>query len=396
MKKSGIYFSALVLAGIMLFSCEDPYANQVVAEPGGYDQATLTDTTFTAAAVSAAISLTEATANDSTNLLNVTAALPVEAGSTVSYVLQISSDNKFTKTYNRKVKGNLAVGSKVKMQNADLNLVIDSMNSSVATPLYARLIATVQKNGTSLSQKSYSAAGAATATFTVTPYSLLKPFTVNAPRLWYLIGGAIGDGAWNNSVAGLGVSLYPLNIVSGNAYNKNGDGTFTYTGYFETSKGFKLIRDLGNWDIQWGISGGNYVYNDGGSSDIKVAANGWYTITLNSVKNTLTIVAATAPTVTAYTSLGLIGEFNGWSADVAMTKAASTNSTIWYTNYTFSADATQGVKIRANGTWDVNWGGATFPHGFGVQGGSDNIMFKAGTYTAIFNALDKTYYFIKH
>lgn len=395
MKRSGIYIVALALTGTMLFSCEDPYANQFVAEPGSYDQVALTDTSFVATTVNATVTLTEAAANDSTELLNIATALPLIEGSTVSYILQISKDNKFSETYNRPVNKALVAGAKVKIQNADLNLIIDSMNSTAATTLYTRLVATVKNGGTTLTKNSYSGTGATTATVSVTPYSLLKPYTVNTPRLWYLIGGAIGDGSWNNSVAGLGVSLYPLNIVTGNAYNKDGDGTFTYTGYFESSKGFKIIRDLGNWNIQWGISGGNFVYNDGGSSDIKVAADGWYTITLNSVKNTLEMTAVSAPTLANYSLIGLIGDINGWGADEVFTKAASTNSTIWYKTYTFAGDATQGVKIRANGNWDVNWGGASLPYGFGVQGG-DNLMYTAGTYTIIFNELDKSYYFIKH
>ncbi len=385
----------MALVSFVSFSCEDPYANQFVAEPGNYAQGSLTDTVFVATQVSATVTLTEATADDSTALLDVVTVLPVDTDATVSYVLQISADNAFANVYSRAVSSVLVAGSKVKMLNSDLNLVIDSMNKTEAIPLYARLVATVQKSGTEVTQVSYNAVSGGVASFTVTPYSLLKPFTVNAPRFWYLVGSGIGDGSWNNSVGGLGVALYPLNIVTGNAYNKAGDGTFTYTGYFESSKGFKLIRDLGLWDAQWGISGSTYVYNDNSSSDIKVAADGWYTVTLNSVKNTLTIEAVTAPSTAAYTAIGLIGDINSWLTDVPFTKAASTNSTIWYTTYTFSDAAVQGVKIRANTNWDVNWGGATFPYGFGVLGG-DNLMYTAGTYTIIFNELNNAYYFIKH
>ena len=380
--------------GLSLFtSCEDPYAGQMVASPKAYDQLTLSDTTFIATATNASVTLTESGAADSTALLTIGTPVKTDSLTTVSYQLQISSTASFATVYTRKYTKALNAGSTVKILNSDLNLIIDSMGNTAATTLYSRLIATLVKGSTQLTQKSYSAATGSTASFSATPYSLLKPFTANKPRLWYLIGGAIGDGNWNNSVAGLGVSLYPMNIVTGNAYNKSGDGTFTYTGYFESSKGFKLIRDLGGWSEQWGISGSTYVHNDGGASDIKVAADGWYTITLNSIKNTLTVEATTAPSTTTYTSMGVIGDINSWSSDVVMTKAASTNSHIWYATYTFSGAATQGVKIRANGGWDVSWGGATFPYGYGVSGG-DNIMYTAGTYTIIFNDLSGTYYFV--
>lgn len=399
MKKIGFYIFAMVMSSALFFSCEDPYANQIVAAPGSYDQVALTDTGFIATAANATLTLTEATATDSSALLSVTTALTVDSGATASYDLQISNTAGFSTIYHRKISKALIAGSKVKVLNSDLNLIVDSMNSTVATTLYSRLVATVSKSGTSLVQKSYSAASGTTASFSVTPYSLLKPFGTNTPRMWYLIGGAIGDGSWNNSVSGLGVALYPLSVVDGNAYNKNGDGTFTYTGYFESSKGFKLIRDLGNWDEQWGISGSTYVHNDGTSGDIKVAANGWYKITLNSIKNTLTVTAVTAPTATTYSTIGMIGEFNGWGGDVALTKATSTNSHIWYTTYTFASSFTPpvgsgGCKFRANGGWDANWGGGTFPCGMGTNGGT-NIPFLAGTYAVMFNDLDGAFCYVK-
>lgn len=163
----------------------------------------------------------------------------------------------------------------------------------------------------------------------------IMPYTATTPRPYYIIGMA--NGAWSNSAAGLGVSIYPMSVITGNKYNTTGDGEFTFTGYFWASRGFKLIRDLGNWDEQWGIKDGVYVHNDGGSTDIKVAADGYYTITLNSITNTMTMIPAlVAPT--QYTTIGLIGGFNGWGGDVVMTAAESTNNHIWYTTQTFTTD----------------------------------------------------------
>jgi len=83
----------------------------------------------------------------------------------------------------------------------------------------------------------------------ITVLSIL-PYTAVTPRPYYIIGMA--NGGWNNSVSGLGVSIYPMSVVPGDKYNLAGDGEFTFTGYFWASRGFKLIRDLGNWDEQWG------------------------------------------------------------------------------------------------------------------------------------------------
>lgn len=387
----------LALIGFTFFcftSCEDPYSNQTVATSINYSQGSVQDTTYLLAPAMASVKLSEATAADSTEILTVTTGLTLlDPAAKVTYQLQLSGSKNFLDTVVIELNFSGKTGSKVKILNSTLNIAIDKLlGTDAASIVYARVLATITRNGTIFHQLSKADTNGAVATFSVTPYPLVKPYTVYAPRLWYLVGSAIGDGSWNNSLTGLGSALYPLNVISGNVYNKNGDGIFTYTGYFLESKEFKLIRDLGNWDEQWGMSGSNYVHNEGGAGNIKVAVDGWYTITLNSIKNTLTIVSAAAPS-TSYNSMGLIGDFNGWGTDIAMIRGASTNSHIWYTTYTFLGDATQGLKFRANGGWDVNWGGVTFPTGIGP---GENIMYKAGTYTAVLNDLSGVYYFIKH
>jgi len=224
-----------------------------------------------------------------------------------------------------------------------------------------------------------------TANVDVTVMSIL-PYTAVTPRPYYIIG--LGDGKWSNSAAGVGVSIYPMSVVSGNKYNIDGDGEFTFTGYFSASKGFKLIRDFGNWDEQWGMTGTAYIHNNGGSGNITVPADGYYTITLNSITNTLTVLP-TLVTPTTYTQIGLIGAFNSWGADVVMTPAETTNNHVWYTTQTFTSDG--GCKFRANGGWTTSWGGNSFP--VGMSGG--DIPAKAGTYKVLFNDVDGCYYFIK-
>jgi hypothetical protein len=228
----------------------------------------------------------------------------------------------------------------------------------------------------------------------------VNPFSAVTLRPWFLIGAAIGDGNWSNSTAGLGVSIYPLSVVTGNVYNIAGDGQYTYTGFFKAATGFKLIRDysISSWNESWGMTGSTLVHN--GGDNITVATDGYYTVSLNSIANTLTITPATAP-ATSYTSMGMIGEFAGsaWGTDIAMTKAQSANNHIWYTTFTFTTDFTPpvgsgGMKFRANGTWDRNWGDGNFPTGLGTNNGT-NIPFKAGKYTIILNDVDGSYYFFK-
>jgi starch-binding outer membrane protein SusE/F len=232
-----------------------------------------------------------------------------------------------------------------------------------------------------------------TITVKINPLLALKPYTSVTPKPYYIIG--LGDGNWSNSTSGIGPSMYPLNLVSGKAYLTAGTGTYTYTGYFSASRTFKLIRDVGSWDEQWGNSGSDGisspVHNDSNSKNFQVPSSGYYTITLNSITNTLSIVAVSI-TPTSYTTIGLIGDFNSWGGDITMSPCESTNNHEWYTTVTFSSSG--GCKFRADAGWTVNWGAADFPRGLGTQGG-DNIQYTAGTYKVIFNDLSGCYYFIK-
>lgn len=239
------------------------------------------------------------------------------------------------------------------------------------------------------------------------PLAALLPFDqVSKINLWYIIG--MGDHNWTYSDAGIGVSMIPLGLETGNAYNKSGDGLFTYTGYFQASVGFKIVSgaaaDMGTWKNQWGSSDGALtpVYMDGSSQNFFVPADGYYTIKLNSVVNTLTIEPAASAPSTSYSAIGLIGEFNGWASDVDLSPcdpSAGTNNHMWYTTYTFSTDFTPpvgngGCKFRANHDWGTNWGSGVFPFGFGVGNGT-NIPYLAGTYHVILNDVTGCYYFIE-
>ena len=227
----------------------------------------------------------------------------------------------------------------------------------------------------------------------ITPYEFpLFPYTDASitVRPWYIIG--LG-GKSDNSTAGLGSSLIPLSVVSGKKYDLNGDGEYTYTGYFSAATNFKLIRDIGKSSPSWAMTGGVLQLN--GADNITVPTSGYYTITLNSIDNTMTMVATTTPS-NSYTKIGLIGGFNAWGGDLAMTANENTGSHVWYTKYTFSS--ADGCKFRApladTDPWHVNWGANKFPYGIGTNGG-DNIPYTIGTFTIIFNDIDGCYYFIK-
>ena len=230
---------------------------------------------------------------------------------------------------------------------------------------------------------------------TVAPYYVeLKDAPI---EIWYLIGGCIGDGAWTNSVDAIGVSVIPMNTVEGFDYDKKtGQGELTFTGYFIASQGFKLIKTPGDatWTDQWGVKDGNYVRNDGGSSDIKVAADGYYVVTLNTASNTLTVKPAEI-TPAVYPSMLISGDFNGWDAENTFMTPVNTVEGVENHVWVYELDATGGdttVKFLQPG-WQPNWGGTGFPYGVGT-GNGPNIPVTAGKYKVIFNDITGAYSFI--
>ena len=379
MKKIVLFiFSAVI--GLIFTSCEDPYANQTVADPGSYKQGTLQDTTgFVATMKQATVTILPSNLNDSLAIITCTTAPTLlDSLAKTSYKLQFSSTADFASYHVIPFTFNGKSGSDIKVSYKDLNDTLFFMNStSGARDVYAKVYAYATKNGTKSLLKSI------VLKFSATPIPL-KVFSAVALRPWYIVG--VG-GHWDNSVGGLGGSLIPLSVVTGSNYNDTGDGKYTYTGYFKTTDGFKILRNIGDWNNDiWGMTGSTYVRNSGGN--ISVTADGYYTINLNSITNTLTIVPATAPTA-SYTTIGLIGGFNGWGGDVVMTSTIESNNHIWYTTQTFAADGS--CKFRANGAWITSWGGDSFP--VGMSGG--DIPAKAGTYTVLFNDIDGCFYFIK-
>ncbi|MDL2305031.1 SusF/SusE family outer membrane protein [Bacteroides sp. OttesenSCG-928-D19] len=212
------------------------------------------------------------------------------------------------------------------------------------------------------------------------------------PELWYLIGACIGDGGWNNSIDGLGVSMYPMSLVKDYTYDKKtGQGELTFTGYL-TPDGFKLVKTPGDWNEQWGMNDGAFVKNDGGSGNITVDKAGYYTVSLNTATNEMSVVEY-GKTPKVFGTIGLIGDWNEWGGDEVMTPSATAEGTsnhVWYTKITFG-DTTG--KFRADADWGDNWGSESFPYGVGVNNGS-NVNISAGTYLVTFNDIDGGYAFI--
>lgn len=398
MKKLNILFIVL-LSLIGFSSCED--AKDPVINSGALDGSLtfkLNQTRYT----NSTYELTDA--NSTLSMDSLTCVQP-DYGFTaaVTYTAQVCFDADFAAGKFQSLPSTVN-GEKVAINVKELDIAIIALYGGalpdpiVKKDIYIRLVANVSGATSTplVTTPTVKPLYSNSVVMNIKPYVLpLFPFTEVSPRLWYIVG--LG-GNWDNSVVGLGSSLVPLSLSAGKKYNLNGDGEFKYTGYFKASDGFKLLRNIGDWanDV-WGMTGANYVRNGGGN--ITVPSDGYYTITLNSIDNKLSIEKATI-TPTTYTSVGLIGAFNSWGSDVALTGNVATGKHIWHTTYTFTADSQ--CKLRANGAWDINWGSAGSTDGnplyskvgIAVLGGK-NFIETTGTYTVILNDIDNCYFFIK-
>ena len=219
---------------------------------------------------------------------------------------------------------------------------------------------------------------------------------------WYIVG-TLGKGDhWINDASGVGHSTIPLGVLEGDLYDGEGNGTFSYTGYIKTSQNFKIVRDLGSWNVQWGNADGKAINKpilklkdgDAEGTDFQVPEDGYYNITLNSINNTLKIEKVQI-TPAVHPNMGLVGTINDWGgggADVVLQPFQAENNHYWYATYTVAAAGE--VKFRVDNKWDLNWGNSTFPQGLATPGGP-NVPIAAGTYTILFNDLDGFYQFIK-
>jgi len=212
-------------------------------------------------------------------------------------------------------------------------------------------------------------------TFKVTPYVSL----VNL----YLIGDATAAG-WDNNADNM--NMYPL---LGNHSDSN---SYTFTGYFANG-GFKIIKNKGSWDDQYGLGSSDGTLSAAGDSgNIPVPAAGYYKLSINTSTLTYTLESVTPPSV-SYATVGIIGSAtaNSWDASTPMVQSTF-DSHMWMLGNTGLSDGE--MKFRANDSWDVNWGSSDENYGTGTPGGS-NIPVSAGNYNIYFNDYTGDYVLLK-
>lgn len=216
---------------------------------------------------------------------------------------------------------------------------------------------------------------------------LLTPVTI--PDLWYLVGAGFGDGSWNNrGMEDVGVSLVPMYATPGAVT------ILKYVGYIAARKTFKIIHTPGDGGDQFSMIDGAIVRNNGEGGNIRVNEAGYYEITLDTDLDQVTIEKYEGEVNGVYNQISMPGNYQGWDVSNNLMTAVNIKAENhdWIAkNLTFAQAAE--LKFAADGSWDVNWGGSTFPVGAGSQGGP-NINVNVGTYTVMFNDILGYYYFL--
>lgn len=291
------------------------------------------------------------------NWSSATYTVPVE----VKYELQMSATETFETSEvlaNTTQSQTVATFTTLEMNNAakKVGLVPD-----VAQKMYFRVKSFVGDN--SLSQFSN------VTSLLITPY-------VASPTYEYVDLFLIGDataGGWDNLVSNN--NLLPLLKTSDS-------NIYSFTGLFKVG-GFKIIKEKGSWDAQYGLGASAGVLStDGGSGDIKITQEGYYKLTINTSALSYTIEALPNPTTT-YNSVSIIGSVNGnWDTDTQLTKSTFDPHLWTATNVELKAGE---FKFRANNDWAVSWGTNAAFFGTASIGGANIPLSDEWTYNVYFN-----------
>ncbi len=159
-----------------------------------------------------------------------------------------------------------------------------------------------------------------------------------------------GDPDWDHNTAPIVVASVGSSEFKGFAYL---DGYFKFT-------------SEPNWNgLNYGLGDAEGTLSIAAAADnLEVLEGGLYFLTADVKKLTYT--------VNKIASCGLIGDFNGWSAQEAMTP--SEDGLVWTGKLTLSEG--QGFKVRFNDNWDINLGGNMG----NLTVGGDNMTAAPGTY----------------
>ena len=336
------WFNNLFIAGMALttlVACEKDEDRLTLAS-------TVTAPTLTSSASS--VSLTSATASNEALRLNWT---PADYGfsAPVQYTVQLDKQGG---TFASPVTISAGSSTSLSISGADLNqnLLKLGLPAGSAGQVAVRVMAALNRPGNDVSNMTYSAP----TTITATPYLVV----INYPSIY--VPGAYQGWAPEKAPA-----------LASVANNQQYEGYV----YFNTASEFKFTS-VQNWNgTNYGAGAAGALSTDGGAGNLSVTAPGYYRLRADA--NSLTY----STTRTDWTLIGSATP-NGWTADTPLTFDAATNT--WRTTValTQATGTEEGVKFRANGAWDLNFGD-TKADGLLDYGGENIKISTAGTYTVV-------------
>lgn len=163
---------------------------------------------------------------------------------------------------------------------------------------------------------------------------------------------------------------------------------YTWTVTLYLNAGGAKFRASDDWGTNWGSADFPSGTGTQDGSNIAIPTAGYYKVTFNDNTGAYSFTSLNPST---FGSIGIIGDATpgGWNTDTDLTQDAN-DAHLWTGTVTLTAAQ---AKFRADNDWAVNWGGTTYPSGYGI-GGGDNINVDAGTYNIYFHDVTGFYSFM--
>lgn len=146
MKKTILYLFTLVLTSVAFFACEDPYANQTIADPTIFEQPAMQDVNFVASVKTTPLTITASDLGKTLNFITVTSVPTLlDSLATVEYGVILSDATNFSKYKPIKVTKS---GNNLIVDYTELNDTLKALNlAATEHDAYARVLAYIVNGG---------------------------------------------------------------------------------------------------------------------------------------------------------------------------------------------------------------------------------------------------------
>jgi len=186
-----------------------------------------------------------------------------------------------------------------------------------------------------------------------------------------IIGNSSSTGNWSSDVDmttndGINYSYNNLTLTTANSIDNEG----------------LKFRQNHDWSTNWG--GTTFPSGTG-------IANGQNIPTIAGTYNVSFNYTTKEYTFTVVPTISIIGPGAiDWNTDIDMQTSDGVNYYLYYPQ-NFNADA---VKFRQNHSWDINWGGNSYPSGIAIPNGNDIVILAPFANSVSFNIITKEYLFV--